>query len=135
MTRRNLLFARALLLRCPHCGGRGVLRHWLAMNEACPTCGLSLATGNRAGAYLLNLFASEMLLVFGLVVVVVRSWPNPPYDLLQWLAPSLMLLTPLLFYPFSKLVFVAIDLALHPDAEPDVLVHGAVTGKAKDGRQ
>lgn len=97
------------------------------MRETCPTCGLSLATGNRAGAYILNLFTSEMLLMVVLAVVVVRSWPNPPYDLLQWLAPLLMLLAPLVFYPFSKLTFVAIDLAMHPDAAPDVLVHGRVT--------
>ena len=132
MTRRNLLFTRALLLRCPHCGGRHVLRHWLAMKEACPACGLSLATGNRAGAYILNLFTSEVLLMVGLAIVVVRSWPNPPYDLLQWLAPLLMLLAPLLFYPFSKLVFVAIDLAMHPEAVPDALVHGAVRGETRD---
>jgi uncharacterized protein (DUF983 family) len=124
VTRRNLLFARALMLRCPHCGGRHVLRHWLAMKDACPTCGLSLAGGNRAGAYILNLFTSEMLLMVVLATVVVRSWPNPPYDLLQWLAPLLMVLAPLVFYPFSKMVFVAIDLAMHPDAAPDALVHG-----------
>ena len=127
MSRRNLLFARALVLRCPHCGGRHVLRHWLAMKETCPDCGLALAAGNRAGAYILNLFASELTALFVLLAIVVRRWPNPPYALLQWFMPTLMLLAPLLFYPFSKLVFVAIDLALHPDATPDTLVHGEVT--------
>jgi uncharacterized protein (DUF983 family) len=120
MTRRITLFARALTLRCPHCGARHVLRHWFAMKEICPTCGLALAAGNRVGAQVLNLFASEVSLMIVLVTVVVRTWPNPPYDLLQWLAPLMMLIAPLLFYPFSKLVFVAIDLAMHPGAVPDV---------------
>jgi uncharacterized protein (DUF983 family) len=124
MSRRPLLFSRALMLRCPHCGSRHVLRHWLAMKETCPGCGLALAAGNRAGAYILNLFASEILAVLLLLVIVVRSWPHPPYALLQWLMPLLMVLAPLLFYPFSKLAFVAIDLAMHPAARPDVLVHG-----------
>jgi uncharacterized protein (DUF983 family) len=123
MNRRPLLFARALLLRCPNCGHRGVLRHWLAMRESCPNCGLSLATGNRAGAYLLNLFAAEIAAVLLIVVIVARTWPNPPYGTLQWLVPVLMVIAPLAFYPFSKLVFVAIDLALHPDGAPDPLVH------------
>jgi uncharacterized protein (DUF983 family) len=123
MTRRSLLFARALTLRCPHCGKRGVLRHWLAMRESCPSCGLSLATGNRAGAYILNLFASELLALVVIVGIVVRNWPNPPYALLQWLVPMLMVVAPLVFYPFSKLAFVAIDLAMHPDGVPDPLVH------------
>ena len=124
MSRRTLLFARALLLRCPHCAGRHVLRHWLAMQETCPTCGLALAAGNRAGAYILNLVAAELTAVLILVAIVVRSLPVPPWSLLAWLVPLLALIAPMLFYPFSKMVFVAIDLALHPDARPDALVHG-----------
>ena len=126
MSRRNTLFARALILRCPNCGGGHVLRHWLAMREACPDCGLVLAVGNRPGAYILNIAMAEIVLMVVLATVVVRTWPNPPYDLLQWLGPLLMVIMPLLFYPFSKLAFVAIDLALHPDGVPDVLVHGKV---------
>jgi uncharacterized protein (DUF983 family) len=122
--KRTIIAFRALTLRCPHCGARGVLRHWFAMKEHCPACGHSLAAGNRVGANLLNLCAAELVLAIVLVVIVSRSWPNPPYNLLQYLAPALMVLMPLLFYPFSKLLFVAIDLAMYPDAEPDRLVHG-----------
>ena len=93
------------------------------MREHCPTCGLALAAGNRAGAYILNLFASEIAAVLFIFAIVVRTWPNPPYGTLQWLVPVLMVIAPLVFYPFSKLVFVAIDLALHPGAEPDPQVH------------
>lgn len=96
------------------------------MKETCPNCGLALAAGNRAGAYILNLFASELVAVLGLFAVVVRTWPIPPYGILQWLMPLLMLIAPLVFYPFSKLAFVAIDLAMHPAATPDELVHGEV---------
>jgi uncharacterized protein (DUF983 family) len=118
-----LLFLRALVLRCPHCGKGSIFRHWFAMKEHCPTCGLSLATGNRVGAYILNLFAAESLVLVILVAIIVDRWPNPPWNLLQWLVPICALLAPLAFYPFSKLVFVAIDLAMHPGAEPDRLVH------------
>src|SRR5690242_160797 len=127
MTRRTRLFTRALLLRCPHCGGGGLFRHWFAMKEHCPTCGLSLATGNRVGAYIFNMAAAEVVLTAVLVTWIVRTWPNPPWDLLQYLAPLLMVLSPLLFYPFAKIAFVATDLAMHPRAEPDALVHGHVT--------
>lgn len=96
------------------------------MQETCPTCGLALAAGNRAGAYILNLFASELVAVLGLLVIVLRTWPDPPYGTLQWLMPVAMVIAPLVFYPFSKLVFVAIDLAMHPEAAPDLLVHGKV---------
>ena len=36
----------------------------------------------------------------------------------------MMVVAPLLFYPFSKMIFVAFDLAAHPDAQPDLKVHG-----------
>jgi len=124
--KRFILFLRAITLRCPHCGKRGLFRHWFAMKERCPSCGMSLAAGNRVGANLLNLVAAELVLVVALVTIVVRSWPTPPYALLQYLAPGLMILAPLFFYPFSKLLFVAIDLAMHPEAEPDLLAHGEV---------
>lgn len=115
MNRRILLFTRALALRCPNCGGRGVFRHWLAMRPTCPTCGVDLATGNRPGAYILNIAMAELVLIAVLAITVVRTWPNPPYALLQWVGPLLMLLAPLAFYPFSKLLFVAIDLAMRQE--------------------
>jgi hypothetical protein len=65
-----------------------------------------------------------------IVTVVVRRWPNPPWDTLQIAAPLLMVVTPLLLYPFSKMLFVAIDLAMHPEAAPDAKVHGV--GKRED---
>jgi uncharacterized protein (DUF983 family) len=113
VTSRPLVFLRALVLRCPNCGGGGNFKHWFAMKDRCPSCGLSLAVGNRVGANLLNLVAAELLLMTAIVTVVVRSWPTPPWDTLQIAAPLLMILTPLLLYPFSKMLFVAIDVALH----------------------
>lgn len=124
MARRPLLAARALILRCPHCGGTGLFRHWWAMRETCPTCDLSLAAGNRVGANLLNLVAAEFLLMAFLAAVIVRGWPTPPWSTLEWAAPLLMLIAPLFLYPVSKLLFVAFDLMLHPDAAPDAVAHG-----------
>ena len=94
------------------------------MKDACPSCGLSLTISNTIGANLLNLVAAEVLLMIVITTVLVRSWPDPPWDLLQYGAPLLMVVTPLLLYPVSKVLFVAFDLALHPDARPDIRVHG-----------
>jgi len=124
MATRSTQLLRSLTLRCPHCGGRGLFRHWFAMKEACPTCGLSLTISNTIGANLLNLVAAEVLLMIVIITVVLRTWPDPPWDLLQYGAPLLMVIAPLLLYPVSKSLFVAFDLSLHPDAQPDVRVHG-----------
>ena len=122
--RRLVLFGRALTLRCPHCGQRGVFQHWFRMHPSCRHCGISLATGNSVGANLLNLVLAELALVVLLVTFIVRSWPNPPWTVLQYGAPVLMLMAPLVFFPFSRVLFVAIDLAMHPAARPDIRVHG-----------
>ncbi|MES2124484.1 MAG: DUF983 domain-containing protein [Gemmatimonadota bacterium] len=124
MSNRLTLLSRAITLRCPHCGHRGLFRHWFAMRDNCPTCGLSLTISNSVGANLLNLVTAEFLLMIALAAVLTLSWPNPPWSLLQYGAPLLMLLAPLLLYPLSKVVFVAFDLSLHPDARPDIRVHG-----------
>ena len=119
MTDRPTLFGRAAILRCPNCGGRGVIRGWFSAPDDCPRCGISLIRGNRVGAYILNLVVAELLVMAVILGVVVSSWPTPPWDLLGWLAPTLAITSPLLFYPFAKLAFVAIDLAVHPDMHRD----------------
>lgn len=120
MSRRWTLFGRAMLLRCPNCGGGGVVRHWLHIADDCPTCGISLVRGNRVGAYVLNLGAAEAVVMAVVLTLVVRGWPDRvPWDLLGWLAPLLAITSPLIFYPFSRLAFVAVDLAMHPETRRD----------------
>lgn len=124
MDRRLTLISRAIRLRCPNCGGGGIFRRWFEMAQDCPTCGFALASGNRVGANLLNLVAAELILMITIATIVIRSWPNPPWTFLQYAAPLLMLITPLALYPFSKAVFVALDLAMYPAGRADPLVHG-----------
>jgi uncharacterized protein (DUF983 family) len=119
VSNRTRLFRRALLLRCPNCGGGGILRHWLAVKDDCPTCGISLVRGNRVGAYIVNIGVSETLTAALIVGVVVLQWPAVPWDFLGWAAPLLAVTSPLVFYPFSRLVFVAADLAVHPELKRD----------------
>jgi uncharacterized protein (DUF983 family) len=63
-------FKRALLLRCPRCGGGGILKSWLRMRENCPTCGLALERGESSdfwiGAYVFNLVIGEVWLAWDL---------------------------------------------------------------------
>lgn len=120
MSRRWQLAGRAVALRCPNCGGRGVIRRWLQVADDCPTCGISLVRGNRVGAYILNLGVAEAVVMAVVLWVVVRGWPDHvPWELLGWLAPVLAVTSPLVFYPFSRLGFVAIDLAMHPGTKRD----------------
>jgi uncharacterized protein (DUF983 family) len=108
---------RAFRLRCPNCGGHPVRASWLKRLPGCPRCGLRLDRGENdyfIGAYTLNLIASELLVAFGLLAVLLATWPDPPWDAIQYGGVALMLIAPFVFYPFSELVWLAADLAFRP---------------------
>lgn len=113
---------RGLLGRCPNCGGRDLFRGWVTLRPACPSCGLLLDRGERdffLGGYTLNFIAVELVLVLFLVVTVVLLWPDVPWTALGWGAATLMILAPIAFFPISRTLWLAIDLALRPAAPAD----------------
>ena len=111
------LFGRALALRCPHCGGGPVLRHWLKMQERCGRCGLRLERGERdyfIGSMMFNLVLGEFLVVVVVVGVMLARWPDVPWDFLEVGVPLLAIFFPVLLFPFSKLIWLAFDIMLRP---------------------
>lgn len=108
---------RAFRLRCPQCGAGGQFTTWTRMHPRCPGCGLDTERreqGYQVGAYMMNIIAAELLFLLVFLGVVVATWPDPPWRVLQFVAPALMLLVPVLTYPFSKTIFLAMDLAVRP---------------------
>jgi uncharacterized protein (DUF983 family) len=108
---------RALRLRCPDCGGGGLLRHWLRLADRCPTCGLRPDRGEAdhfLGGYVISLAIAESVAVLLWLVLLAVSWPTPSWTLMEWSAAALVVLTPLAPYPFTRLLFLAVDLAAQP---------------------
>ncbi|MBV6520225.1 MAG: hypothetical protein MNPFHGCM_00330 [Gemmatimonadaceae bacterium] len=70
-----------------------------------------------------NLAVAELLFTVVLVVVLVTSWPNVDWEVLQVGLPVGMVLAPVIFYPVSKLLWLAFDLMLRPNraAKPESL--------------
>ena len=100
------LLARAVLLRCPRCGGAGLLRSWFDVRERCPACGLCFERGEPGyylGAVLFNLIAAELAFVVGLVAVIVLTWPHPPWDGIFWGGIVLMIGTAIAAWPSPSL--------------------------------
>ena len=122
------LFARALKLRCPHCGVGRVFDSWFHMRESCPACHLRLERGEQGyivGAYMFNIIAAELLFALAAVAVLVATWPSPPWTALQWGGAALMITAPLVCYPFSKTLFLAFDLLFRPARPEDFPPPGA----------
>jgi uncharacterized protein (DUF983 family) len=118
------LLGRALLLRCPNCGGGRLFEGFFRMKPRCPTCGMLLERGESdyfLGGYTLNLIAVEILLALGFLVVVIVTWPNPPWDGLMWGGVILSVLGAVFCYPFAKTTWLAVDLIFRPPHREDFI--------------
>lgn len=122
MNRAFTLVTRALRRRCPNCGGAMVFDGWFRMKERCPACGMRLERGEQGyvvGAYMFNIVASEMVFALFFIGTIVLTWPDTPWTVVQVGGVALMVLLPVLFYPFSKTCFLAFDLYFFPKGDGD----------------
>jgi uncharacterized protein (DUF983 family) len=125
------ILGRAILRRCPNCGSGGIFRSYLHQSAACPSCGLRLDRGERdffIGAYTINLIVAELMVFFGGILVLLRTWPDVPWTALMWGLAALMVAGPILLYPLSRQVWLAFDLIFRP-AEPSDFEGSGVVGR------
>jgi uncharacterized protein (DUF983 family) len=118
-----LLFWRALRLWCPNCGGGLIFTSWLRTGERCPVCGLRLERGEegyQVGSYMFNIIAAELIFAAVFVLIVVITWPTPPWTILQYRGIALMVIAPFVFLPFSRTLFLAFDLLFRPAAHDEL---------------
>jgi uncharacterized protein (DUF983 family) len=130
MRRMVTMVGRALLLRCPNCGSRGLMKNWFKMNDRCPTCGIRVEREGHdymAGSLMFNLVLAEIIFAVTFVGYLMITWPDPNWDRLEIAAPLGMLIAPFVLFPFSKLVWLAADLALRP-AHASELTEGHAAG-------
>jgi uncharacterized protein (DUF983 family) len=113
---------RAFTRACPNCGGRGVFASYFKYKERCATCGIHLERGEPGyvvGTYLFNIIASELLFAAMMITWVLRTWPDVPWTAVQYTGVGMMILIPILFYPFAKGLFLAFHLFFHPTGDTD----------------
>ena len=129
---------RALLLRCPNCGSGGLLKSWFALTERCPRCNLKLGRDEAdyfLGAYILSLVFLELIFAITFVVVLMVTWPDPPWRAIQWGAATLMLAAALIVYPFAKTLWLAADLIFRPAGKMEMRDDGATHEGEFDSRR
>ncbi len=120
----TLLLWRAIRRRCPNCGCKNVFESYFRLKLRCPQCGMLLERGEGdyfLGAYVLNLIGIEFILATGFVVVMVATWPTPPWDGLQYGGALLATVVPILTYPFTKTIWLALDLIFRPPKREDFI--------------
>ncbi|MGD2121020.1 MAG: DUF983 domain-containing protein [Gemmatimonadota bacterium] len=122
---------RGIRLRCPNCGGGPLFSKWVKMRASCPRCHLLLDRGEHdyfLGGYTINFVVAELLIVVGGAASIVITWPDVPWTLITWLLVAAMVLAPVLFYPFAKTLWLAVDLVLRPLTLSDLAGHGENQG-------
>jgi uncharacterized protein (DUF983 family) len=109
---RIRMLARGATKRCPRCGAANLFRHWFTMADHCPGCGLKFEReqGYWTGAIAINTIIVGAAFVLVLVVAMILTLPDLPWVALLMVVIPLMTIGPLIVYPFSKTLWLAIDL-------------------------
>ena len=112
-----LLLLRGLIRHCPRCGSGGLFRRWFTMVERCPRCDYEFEReeGFFLGAYVVNIGFSQLVAVGFIAVSIIATLPDPPVGQLIVIGLVVVVAAPFLYYPFSKTVWTAFDMIMHPD--------------------
>ena len=134
--RFRLLAARALTRRCPYCGASGIFDGYFSLKDRCPSCGTSFARedGYFLGAYALNLIVAEILgLGLGLYLIFGTRLSRLPLLWQEAIAISLAVALPIVFFPFSRTTWMALDLLVDPpNAAPERRLRSHEMGRPPD---
>ncbi len=119
--RLKALLIRALLRRCPQCGSGEIFRNYWSLKELCPRCHYQFdrEEGYFLGGYAVNLVVAEILGLGSVLVLLFRT------DYSLWaqeiIAIGAAIGLPILFYPYSRTLWMAIDLLADRGAQDDRL--------------
>jgi uncharacterized protein (DUF983 family) len=109
------LLRRACALACPLCGYRSIFQRWLSLRDCCPRCGYQFERedGYFLGADTINLVLAVLVALAAMIVLLVATSLGV-VSLLAIMLPVTAGL-PVLFFPFSRTFWMAIDLQIDPD--------------------
>ncbi len=118
-----LMLWRGARRRCAYCGGRGAFfTGWFTKQERCRTCGIEWHRGYEGfelGAMAINAIVSLGLLVVGMVVGILVTWPDIAVLPLLLILGAAAIVIPLAVYPVTYTVWQAVDLAMRPPEPSD----------------
>lgn len=136
--RSRVVLSRALRRRCPYCGGSGIFAGWWTLRDRCPSCQVQFSRedGYFLGAYALNLVFAELLgLGIALYLLFGTDLRNLPLGLQMVIAGGLAVAFPILLFPYSRTIWIALDLMFNPPGDdPERYVRGSDMQRPSSGR-
>jgi len=117
------LMLRSLRRVCPHCGRGRIFDSWFRMRKACPECGLRLERNEESdywvGGYLVNFIIAELIVALTIALGVIAMWPDVPWNGVLYGTAGAAIVGPLITWPFSKTLWLGIDLRFRPPEAAD----------------
>ena len=116
------LVGRALRRRCTRCGRGSFFHGWAKVADSCSVCGFAF---ERESGYWVGAMIIATTVTFGLMLVVfvggwVLFWPDVPWTGVLVGTMVVAFATPIVFYPWSKSLWSAIELSYHALEPPEV---------------
>lgn len=110
------MLLRGCLKHCAVCGHGHLFRRWFTMLERCPGCGLRFERieGHWTGDLGINTIVSFGALLVTLLVGTFTTYPDVPGWPLLLIALSVAAIVPFAFFPYSKTIWLALDLMMRP---------------------
>lgn len=107
---------RGLTRRCAVCGQGGLFRRWFSMVDDCPRCALHFERleGHWIGALAVNTMVTFGVMFVALGITMVAAYPDYPIATMLAVLLPIPIVMPLLFFPFSRTLWTAMDLLLRP---------------------
>ncbi len=123
--RPGRVFLRGWIKHCGVCGSGHLFRRWFWMKERCPRCNLKFdrIEGQWSGDIGVNTIVSFGALLVVLLGGVLITWPDPPMGAIAVAAVAVAVIVPIVFLPFSKTLWLAVDLMMRP-LEPGEVAEG-----------
>ena len=114
------LIGRGLAKKCPVCGRGKVFESWFKMRDRCPSCGYGFEReeGYWVGALIVNIAFAEAWFAVLFVTVLLATAPDVAWMPLLVIALVTNGLLPVIFYPYSRSLWMAVDLYFHPATAP-----------------
>lgn len=120
-----LMLRRGLIRRCPRCGSGNLFRTWWSIKERCPRCGVRFVReeGYFTGVYLVNFGVVLSVLFVMIMGVAVWLGSNPGASAVPFLVVGTVvaIALPVVFYPFARTIWAALDLAMAPMELDEIL--------------
>lgn len=108
---------RSMVRHCPYCGGGGIFKGWFTLKERCPHCNVLYEPedGYLLGAYVINIGLTAVLAVATVISLMV--WSDLSVVQIQIIGAALAIAIPIFFYPFTLLLWITLDLTIHPPGD------------------